>query len=306
MTKQKILDGEISKEKVRCEVCGKEFEQITNTHLKTHGITFNEYREQFPNALLVSEDLRKKFSGAKLGKPLTEEHKQHIRDNQPDISGEKNGMYSKHHTEESKQKMSDAMLGKTLTEEHKQHLRDSSPHLSGEEASMFGKIPWNKGETKETNESVKECSEKLLGKPLTEEHKQHLRDSSPHISGENCSAYIDGTSFLPYCEKFDDDLKERVREFFNRKCYVCGKSEQEQIEEMIKDGKRPFKKLSVHHVNYDKMVCCNDVKPLFVPLCHSCHGKTQKDREYWEEFFMISLKCLTENECFLPKEANKN
>jgi len=100
-----------------------------------------------------------------------------------------------------------------------------------------------------------------------------------------------GISFLPYCEKFNDDLKERVREFFDRKCYICGKSE-------IENNKR----LSVHHVNYDKMICCNDMKPLFVPLCHSCHMKTNFNREFWQEFFTASLEFLTDGECYIKKE----
>jgi len=34
--------------------------------------------------------------------------------------------------------------------------------------------------------------------------------------------------------------------------------------------------------------------------------KTLKDREYWEEFFTVSLNYLTNDECFIPKEVNKN
>ena len=110
-------------------------------------------------------------------------------------------------------------------------------------------------------------------------------------TGENNSNWNGGTTFFPYCPKFDEDLKEKVRTYFNRECYLCGKTE--------KDNKT---KLSVHHANYDKMVCCNDIEPLFVPLCKSCHAKTHgkngKNKEYWEEFFTISLKCLTKGKCF--------
>ena len=208
MLVQATLSDEVIKEtaKVKCEICGKEFEQITATHLKTHGINMHEYREKFPDASLISEGCRKKFSC------------------------ENNGMFGKGYL------------------------------VAGEKAPMYGR------------------------------------------TGDKCPVYKGGISFLPYCEKFDDDLKERVRKFFNRCCYVCGKSEQEQIDEMIKEGKRPVKVLDVHHVNYNKMVCCNDVKPLFVPLCRSCHAKTHFDREYWEEFFTISLEYLTNGKCFLPKK----
>lgn len=46
--------------KIRCEICGREFKQITSTHLKTHGITICKYKEQFPGALLISDALKRK------------------------------------------------------------------------------------------------------------------------------------------------------------------------------------------------------------------------------------------------------
>ena len=148
-----------------------------------------------------------------------------------------------------------------------------------------------KGRTKENNEGMKKMSEKLTGR--TKENNEGIRRMSEKLTkqtGENNPNWKGGTSFEPYCEKFDDDLKERVRNFFSRCCYVCGKNEIDNAE-----------RLSVHHVNYDKMICCNNIKPLFVPLCHNCHTKTNGDREYWEEFFTISLNYLTQGECFIKK-----
>ena len=229
--------------KVRCEICGKEFKLITIIHLKIHNITSDEYRKQFPDALMVSEDWRIRQREAHLGKHRTEETKQNIRkahlgkkhteeskqkmsDNHADFRGEKSGMYGMHQTEEAKQKLREANSGKHFTEDHKKNMSKSK-----------------------------------LGKHHTEESKQKMRDSSPHISGEDHPTYgktgekapnwQGGISNLPYCEKFDSDFKERVRDFFGRCCYVCGMNETENGE-----------KLSVHHVNYDKMVCCNDVKPI--------------------------------------------
>ena len=336
MLVQATLSDEVIKEtaKVKCEICGKEFEQITATHLKTHGINMHEYREKFPDASLISEGCRKKFScenNGMFGKGYL-------------LAGENHGMYGKHHSEEAKQKQREANLGKHLTEETKQKISDAQigekNHMYGkrgegtpmygrtcEKCPAYGVEPWNKGETKETNESVKKYVESGSktrkefnateeGQKWLDEHNRGENapmygkgylvagEKAPMYgrTGDKCPVYKGGISFLPYCEKFDDDLKERVRKFFNRCCYVCGKSEQEQIDEMIKEGKRPVKVLDVHHVNYNKMVCCNDVKPLFVPLCRSCHAKTHFDREYWEEFFTISLEYLTNGKCFLPKK----
>lgn len=189
-----------------------------------------------------------------------------------------------HHTEESKQNLREANLGEQLSKEHKQHLRDSSPHLSGENHPMYGKH-----HTKEAKEKIREGN---LGE---KNHNYGKKGEKSHmygkVNGENNPSWKGGISFEPYCIKFGFALKERVREFFGRKCYVCGKTEEE-------NGQR----LSVHHVNYDKMVCCNDIKPLFVPLCKGHHSMTNIDREEWGEFFSVSLEYLTQGECFIPKE----
>ena len=306
MSKQKILDGEMIEEtKVRCEICGKEFQKITNSHLKKHDITINEYMEQFPNVLLITESCRKKFSGENggmYGKHQTEESKQKSRE----------AHLGRHHTEEAKLKMSKSRLGeknyfygKHLSKGHKQKI--SEGHL-GIISPMRGKH-----HTEETKQKMRkprsEEGKKNMRKPKSEEHKQKLREyhlgkkaseeakqkMSKSRLGEKNGSWKGGISYFPYCIKFNDDLKERVRNFFGRCCYVCGKNE-------IDNGR----KLDIHHVNYDKMMCCNDVKPLFVPLCMSCHAKTQKDREYWEEFFTVSLEYLTDGQCFIPKEVNKN
>ena len=171
MSKQQTLDDEFIKEtaKVKCEICGREFEQITYSHLKTHGITFDEYIEQFPDALLASEGYRWRQRKAKIGKPKTELHKQHIRDNHPHLSGENAPNFGNHHTEESKQKMS-----------------DNSLHLSGEKNGMYGKKPWNYGETKETDDRVKNFGEKRKVFFQTEEGQQWLDEK---LRGEKNGNY---------------------------------------------------------------------------------------------------------------------
>jgi len=122
-----------------------------------------------------------------------------------------------------------------------------------------------------------------------QEYEFQIRSASEALLGERSPKWMGGISFEPYCPKFNKSFKGRVREFFGRVCFNCGKSEKDNI-----------KKLSVHHVNYEKMVCCNDVKPLFVSLCASCHAKTNHNREYWEEKFTNDLIEKHNGECYLP------
>jgi|WetSurMetagenome_2_1015567.scaffolds.fasta_scaffold399260_2 hypothetical protein len=111
--------------------------------------------------------------------------------------------------------------------------------------------------------------------------------------GPLCPSWKGGVSFEPYCEKFNDEFRERVRKFFNHTCQICG--------HIWQPGE---KRLSVHHVNYRKDSCCNEIfKPLFVPLCSGkCHTKTNHNREYWETYF---TKIINENYngvCYIGKE----
>ena len=98
------------------------------------------------------------------------------------------------------------------------------------------------------------------------------------MKGENAPGWKNGASFEPYCVKFNEELKEKVREKYGRQCFLCGKTE--------KENKR---KLSVHHVDYDKKGGCNGKKLLLVPLCTSCHIKTNVKRDYWESVIRTKM-----------------
>lgn len=44
---------------IACAVCGERFELIQHTHLKRHGLTIAQYKEQYPSALLMTEKMKK-------------------------------------------------------------------------------------------------------------------------------------------------------------------------------------------------------------------------------------------------------
>lgn len=109
--------------------------------------------------------------------------------------------------------------------------------------------------------------------------------------GENHPSWKGGISFEPYCPKFNNKFRERVRKWFDYQCVECGQPQNER-------------KLQIHHVYYYKKACCEqnengeyifniDNEPLkvvgnpnkFVALCNSCHMKTNHNRVYWARYF---------------------
>ena len=120
------------------------------------------------------------------------------------------------------------------------------------------------------------CSKKCLYKSQSHNMKGH---ENPNWNG--------GTSFEPYCILFNEEFKERVREFWGRQCGICGIHE-------INNGW----KLGVHHVNYDKQTCCNTTIPLFIPTCKSCHPKTNFNRNHWENNLTNYIMIWYNGECY--------
>jgi hypothetical protein len=206
-----------------------------------------------------SEEHRRKIGEALKGKvrgPLSEEHRKKLSESHKGIFRNKGKIVS----EETKLKISQTLKGRQFTELHKQRL---SAAQKGKLGHMFGHH-----HLEATKEKARHCK---------------LRERNPN--------WKNGVSFEPYCPKFNDEFKERVRAFFGYQCQMCGHVWQE--------GE---KRLSVHHVNFDKQSCCNDVIPLFVPLCSSCHNKTQKNRIFWEYWFTEMITRIYGGKCYFSKE----
>jgi hypothetical protein len=202
----------------------------------------------------------------------------------------------------------------------------SKSHFYGKEQSgpknpMYGKAPWNKGlpspmrgksRSPETVAKIKaakqnvtaETREKLrvagtgrkrspesiakqkanhpdfsgsgnpmYGKTRSPETIAKQKENHADVSGPNNPAWEDGKSFEPYGMYFNDTIKEFIRDRDNHTCQICGR----------KEGKR---KLSIHHVDYDKKN--NDPKNL-IALCRSCHALTNFHRAGWTAYFQEML-----------------
>ena len=110
------------------------------------------------------------------------------------------------------------------------------------------------------------------GKHHTEEAKRKLGE----YKGKRASNWQGGKSFEPYSVDWTETLKRSIRERDNYICQLCGKTQIEQIEEIEK-------KLSVHHIDYNKKNC--NPKNL-TTLCNRCNARVNFNRDYWEKQFV--------------------
>jgi hypothetical protein len=183
-----------------------------------------------------------------------------------------NPRYNAVPTEETRRKISEGNKGKRkgipFTEEHRKKIS----------AALSGRI--------RSEDHSKHISESLKGKRLSDETRAKMCIVN---KGERNPNWNGGSSFEPYCVKFNKEFKERVRAFFGYRCAECG-SPQSGIA------------LPVHHVNFNKNTCCDNSYPLFVPLCPSCHSKTNHNRIFWEYWFTEMISRLYGGKCYFTKE----
>jgi hypothetical protein len=136
-----VCDGELPDDTVKCLECGQEFKIISVSHLKTHNMTMAEYREKYPETLIVSQlTIIKKIAATKIvgdknlplcecgcglrvtkpgnrfisghnskGREFSEDHKTKITKS---LMGHKV-------SDKTKKLISKAHMGKTLSDEHK-------------------------------------------------------------------------------------------------------------------------------------------------------------------------------------------
>jgi DNA-directed RNA polymerase subunit RPC12/RpoP len=121
-------------------------------------------------------------------------------------------------------------------------------------------------------------------------NKCKIKSQTKLLLGKNNPNWRGGTSFEPYCIKFNKNFKNRVRAFFGYKCVECGKTQEEN-----------GISLSVHHVNYNKMACCDGVESIFVALCVHHHIISNFNRGYWEKHYTDIINTQYGGQCYIPK-----
>jgi len=107
----------------------------------------------------------------------------------------------------------------------------------------------------------------MWGKHHKESTKQKLRE----YIGYKASNWRGGISFENYSQLWKQQLKDKIRTRDNFICQICKIPELELL-----------KRLSIHHIDYDKKNCREDN---LISLCLRCHSKTNTNREYWINYF---------------------
>lgn len=184
------------------------------------------------------------------------------------FKGKNNPMYGKHfrHTEETKQKIREARL--KYYEEHPDFNR-------GKNHPMYGRNHSEK--TKNIISEKLKDNKNHLGCEFSVEEKRKLsarrkeflksekgQEWAESIMGEGNPGWRGGTSFEPYPPEFNNKLKNEVRELWGNVCFVCGRTEEENGQE-----------LDVHHTTFDKEQ--NGLYQL-IPLCLSHHGEVHSPK----------------------------
>ena len=181
----------------------------------------------------------------------------------------------KHLPLETRERISKTLTGRKLSEE--QCIKNSLSHIG---------LKRSEDTKKKLSESKKGIKNPQYGKTPSIETRLKL---SLALQGPKSYRWKGGASFEPYCQKFNNEFRERVRAYFNYQCVECGTIQTER-------------RLEIHHVNSNKQACCDSSTPVFVPLCKSCHGKAGHNTEYWENWFASMITDYYGGKCYFTKE----
>ena len=189
-------------------------------------------------------------------------------------------MKGKKHSRKTKEKMSEIHTGKKMSKESRQKMSDS--HTGVKRGSHSEETKRKMSETHTGKKMSKEARRKMsiAKQNMSEETKRKIgRAGVGKHRGKDNGMWKGGVSESQYCHKFNERIKEEVREKYERECFSCGKSEENN-----------GRKLDVHHIDFNKEQGCADHKWVLIPLCISCHTKTQSDRKQSEFHFRTILE----------------
>ena len=227
--------------------------------------------------------------------------------------GEKNHYFGKKHSDETREKMRKSQMGKHGYWTGKKHSDATKKRMSesrkGEKSYYYGmSLP---------EETRRKISEEKQGKQHSEEHRMKIAES--YYGGFWYGNVRYNSNGKKYCELWTDELKERIRAYWNYRSILSGKTAEDN------NGKR----LSCHHVYYQEKACCEwdedaqgyfawiNIGTLkkpdmykyyvrgdpnkFVVLTHPEHSETRQNRLGWIKLFEGLIE-KRGGKCYFSKE----
>lgn len=180
----------------------------------------------------------------------------------------------KHYSLELCEKLSLSHIGKTHTTDQRKKRSDAMKFKMSDPIER-AKISTAQKGRKKSQETRDKLSVALIGR----------------FCGKEGHNWRGGISFEPYCPKFNDYLRLRIRKFFENRCVLCGKPE-------IENGQN----LSCHHVEYNKSACCDGKPVQFAVLCKQCHGRTNHETDRWEKMIHIIINEIYNGRSYFTKD----
>jgi len=194
----------------------------------------------------VSQETRNKISKKLKGIKRSKEVRYKLSNIAKKRTGKNNPFFGKTHSEETKKKIS--RKGVTLTESHKKKISEA---LKGAKNPFYGK-----NHTKSTKQKLKD---RWI---ISIENGERCGPNHPNWKG--------GISNQGYCSVFsNDDFRNMI---FERDGYQC----------LNPTCSKKYKRLTIHHIDYDKKNC--DPYNL-ITLCVSCNSIANFDRKWHENWF---------------------
>jgi len=214
-----------------------------------------------------SEETRKKIAESNRGLKRSEETRRRVSEAQ---IGKKRGPRS----EEVKQKISESHKGKKLSVEHRKKLSESHKGKGiGEDNGFYGRK--HTAETKEKIAAIHRGNSYNKGRKINEDHRKKLSEAKKGKCGPDSNNWQGGISFEPYCHIWGDkEYKESIKMRDNYKC-------------QNDDCWRTAKRLSIHHIDYEKKNCHPEN---LITLCISCNSRANKNRDFWQKYYTEKIK----------------
>lgn len=248
---------------VVCQICGNKYKIISPKHLLKHNITHSEYKNKYPNAHIISDRTSKIFSD-----------RTKISWNNPIIRDRTTTAITIARTLDTSRKASSIAMSKRYenqVERDNQSIRMKKAHEEHPDA-------WKTKAVRDGHEKIK-----ITMKSHVDNDPEFAKKISIRVQNVTYNEWEGFASEQSYCPAFNEACRESNREKYDRRCFLTGLPENENL---TKTGKQ--RRLSVHHYDMDKMQGCDGKRWKLIPVCLEWHNKVHTN--LWEARITWLLK----------------